>query len=448
LGECQPVFGSTLQQLSAGIILATTGDRFVIRDRVVRSGRSSVTWLLPAIFFSRPFRFLRNVRQHRLPSHPKSRRLSVLYLDYNRTTPLAPSVLEAMQPYWATHYMLPGQEHAQAHAVGEALESAREGIAAMAGCEAFEIVFTSGGTEANNLAILGLLAAAAPGHVLVSELEHESVLGPLAGLAARDPRWEVEHVACGEDGCVDPLRIESMLRPETRLVCLQAANPIIGTVQPIREVADRCHNRGVCLHCDASQLFGKMPVDVKDLRADTVALSGHKFYGPKGSGAIYVRRGLNLDPITFGEPREMGLRPGAENIPGCIGLGTAAMLAEKCCVEANDRLSELRDRFVELLREHLGDRVSVLCETSQRLPNTAAIELPADARRVYESARELAVATAQSASPPDEFTRSLRAIGRTPSQIGRTLRVSLGWTTSSEQVERAAGLIAEVFASE
>lgn len=371
--------------------------------------------------------------------------MSLLYLDFNRTTPLAPSVLESMQPYWSTHYMLPGQTHAHALAVGEALETARENIAAMAGCESFEIVFTSGGTEANNLAILGLLGAAEPGHVLVSQLEHESVLGPLSGLPGRDRRWVIETIPCDSSGVIDPQTVESMLRRDTRLVCLQGANAIIGTLQPVREVADRCHNRGVCLHCDATQMFGKVPVDVKELRADTVAISGHKFYGPKGSGAIYVRRGLKLDPITFGEPREMGLRPGAENIPGCIGLGTAAALALRYCVDANNQLSELRDRFVDQIADSMPCSPIELCRKSPRLPNTVAMELPGDARRIHETARELAVATAQSFTPPDEFTRTLRAIGRSESQIGRTLRISLGWTTSQEQIDRAARLIAEAF---
>ncbi|MCO8124397.1 cysteine desulfurase [Stieleria sp. TO1_6] len=371
--------------------------------------------------------------------------MSELYLDFNRTTPLAPSVLESMQPYWSTHYMLPGQEHPHAHAVGEALENAREGIAAMAGCESFEIVFTSGGTEANNLAILGLLGASQPGHVLVSQLEHESVVGPLLRLPDRDPRWSIETIPCDNTGVIDPRTVESMLRSDTRLVCLQGANSIVGTIQPVREVADRCHNRGVCLHCDATQMFGKMPVNVKELRCDTVAISGHKFYGPKGSGAIYVRRGLQLDPITFGEPREMGLRPGAENVPGCIGLGTAASLADRCCDEACERLTQLRDHFIALLNERMSSPPLILCESSPRLPNTVAIELPGDAKRIHEAARNLAVATAQSSSPPDEFTRSLRAIGRSESQIGRTLRVSLGWTTSTEQIERAADLIAAAF---
>ncbi len=129
---------------------------------------------------------------------------------------------------------------------------------------------------------------------------------------------------CGKNGLVDPDYFGSRIRPQTQLACVQLANPILGTIQPVREIADICHNRGVPLHCDATQAFGKMPVDVGQLRADTVAISGHKFYGPKGSGAIYVRRGLQLSPISYGEPREMGLRPGAENIPACIGLGAAA----------------------------------------------------------------------------------------------------------------------------
>ncbi len=371
--------------------------------------------------------------------------MSVLYLDFNRTTPTAPSVLEAMQPYWATHYMLPGQEHAHAHAVGEALESARESLASMAGCESFEIVYTSGGTEANNLAILGLLSAAQPGHVLVSPLEHESVIGPTQWLPRRDPRWSVEMIPCDESGVIDPTTVESMLRDDTRLVCLQGANSVLGTIQPVREVADRCHNRGVYLHCDATQMFGKVPVDVKQLRADTVSISGHKFYGPKGSGAMYVRRGLHLDPIVFGEPREMGLRPGPENVPACIGMGAAAALAERYCVDANNQMPMLRDQLIVELSDQMAVPPKVLCADSPRLPNTVAFELPGDAKRLFESARQLAVATAQAPDPPDEFTRSLRAIRCSNAQIGRTVRVSIGWTASVEQIERAARLIAAAF---
>ncbi|TWT55045.1 Cysteine desulfurase [Rubripirellula amarantea] len=420
--------------------------------------------------------------------------MSVIYLDFNRTTPMAPSVVEAMKPYWQTHFMLPGQEHAHAQAIGESLEHAREGVAALAGCEPFEIVFTGGGTEANNLGILGLVDGQrqrngradfsqrqlqssrlrpasydtqsatpdrdanqddqprhpevgndanwqVPGHILVSELEHESVLGAAARLAQFG--WDIETVPADKNGICDAEAFESRLRDDTRLACLQLANPVLGTIQPVRETADACHSRGVLVHCDATQAFGKIPVDVKALRADMVSISGHKFYGPKGSGAIYVRRGLHLCPILFGEAREMGLRPGAENIPACIGLGAAASMAARCASDVSDTLTDLRNYFCNGLISSLSNGAVLLCEDAARLPNTIAIELPGEARRIQRAARQLVFATAQSDSPPDEITRALRAIQRTDYQIGRTVRFSLGWTSSHDQVDRAIELIAD-----
>ena len=339
--------------------------------------------------------------------------------------------------------MLPDQEHAQAQAVSEALENAREHLAGLAGCEPFEIVFTGGGTEANNLAITGLLADQAGGHVLVSALEHPSVTAPLARLSRGG--WEIEVIGCDGSGWIDPDQIKDLLRDDTRLVCLQAANPVLGTIQNVRDAADICHNRGVYLHCDATQLFGKMPANVASLRADTVSISGHKFYGPKGSGAIYVRRGLKLTPIAFGEPREMGLRHGPENVPACIGIGAAASLAHRCCVDACDKLAELRDLLVSELTEQIGERIQVSADQVERLPNTLTVEVPGEARELQQCARQLAVSIPQSTSPPDEMTSALQAIGKSQDQISRTIRISMGWTTSSEQVTKAAHLIAEAY---
>ncbi|TWU35064.1 Cysteine desulfurase [Novipirellula artificiosorum] len=351
-----------------------------------------------------------------------------------------------MQPYWMTHFLLPDQEHAHAQAVGEALEQARESVAGLVGCESFEIVFTSGGTEANNLAILGLLTSPAhrnesPGHVLVSQLEHDSVTAAARSLEAAG--IEVEMIPCEPEGVIDPDRVKSMLRDDTRLVCLQLANPVLGTIQPVREVADLCHNQGVRLHCDATQVFGKLSVDTTRLRADTIAISGHKFYGPKGIGAIYVRRGLHLSPIAYGEPREMGLRPGAENVPACIGMGAAANLASRCAGEVSDNFSELSARLLKGLQSSLSNEPILLAEDAPRIPNTLAIEMPREVSRIRRAARQLVFATAQSTEPPDEITRALKAIGRTDAQIGRTLRISLGWTTSRDQVDRAVGMLAE-----
>jgi len=364
-----------------------------------------------------------------------------IYLDFNRTTPLAPSVLEAMQSYWTQHFLLPGQEHPQARAVAESLDYARESVAGMVGCEAFEIVFTGSGTEANNLAILGGVGRFREGHVIVSALEHESVCNTAAMLGRMG--WRVDTVPAREDGTIDPERIKDLICDETQLVCLQAANPILGTIQPVREVADLCHSRGVAVHCDATQAFGKMAIDVSQLRAETVAISGHKFYGPKGTGALYVRRGHSLSPIMFGESREMGLRPGAENVPGWIGLGAAASLAGRCCEEASLAMTVLRDHFAHSLQAIIDPVPIVLCESSNRLSNTLTIEFPGEAREVQRAARELILATAMSSLPADEMTRCLRAIGRSEYQIGRSIRISIGWTTSREQVDRAVELFAE-----
>lgn len=364
-----------------------------------------------------------------------------IYLDFNRTTPLAPSVLEAMGPYWSEHFLLPGQEHPQAHAVAESLEHARENLAGLLGCEAFEVVFTGGGTESNNLAILGVAARYTSGHMLVSALEHDTVCDTAASLTKRN--WQIETVPCEPDGRIDPNRVAELLRDDTRLVCLQAANAVLGTLQPVGEVADLCHQRGVPVHCDATQLFGKVDCQVSQLRADTVSVSGHKFYGPKGTGALYVRRGFPVHPILFGETREMGLRPGAENLPGWIGLGTAAALAGRCAKEAAESMSHLRDRFAEGLRQSINPAPLVLCESSPRLSNTLTIELPARARQIQRSARELIFATALSASPADEMTRCLRAIGRSDESIRRAIRISIGWTTSHDQINRAIEIFAE-----
>ena len=250
--------------------------------------------------------------------------------------------------------MLPGQEHTHAQAVSEALENAREGVAMMAGCESFEVVFTSGGTESNNLAVLGMLAKSDPGHILVSALEHQSVIDAANSLS--ESGWEIELIDCDESGVIDPDEAFSLCRDDTQLVCIQAANPVVGTIQPVKEIADLFHSRGVHVHCDATQVFGKMPMDVGQLRADTVAISGHKFYGPKGSGALYVRRGLQIAPVVFGEPREMGLRPGAENIPACIGIGAAARLVSKCAEQVEANFEQLRERFIRGLRARRIER--------------------------------------------------------------------------------------------
>ena len=346
-----------------------------------------------------------------------------------------------MQPYWSQHFFLPSQQHPLAQSVNESLEKARESVSFLAGCDAFEIVFTGGGTEANNLAILGAVRGQSAGHILVGATEHESVLAAAENLARQG--WHLESVPCDPLGRIDSSCVADRLRDETKLVCIQLANPVLGTIQPIRDIADVCRNRGVRLHCDATQAFGKIAVDAVSLGVDTMAISGHKFYGPKGSGALYLRGGLKLSPVGFGEPREMGLRPGPENIPACVGMGAAASLASRCVDEVEATFHELKERLCNGVYSSLGSSVVLQQESGLRLPNTLCIELPVDARKVQQVARRLVVCTAQSRTPPDEMTRVLQAVGRTEKQVSRALRISLGWTTSREQIDRAVEMLAD-----
>ena len=348
-----------------------------------------------------------------------------------------------MKPFWATHYLLPGQEHPEAQAVGDALELAREQIAGLVGCDSFELVFTSGGTEANNLAILGGLDLRQPGHVLISPLESDPVVAAAEHLSGHG--FEVETMPVGPDGTVDPDDVVDALRSDTHLVCVQLANPTLGTIQPVAEIGRRCRERGVRLHCDATQSLGKIPVSIHSMPVDTLAISGHKFFGPKGVGAIYIRRGQPLHPIQHGEPREMGLRPGSENVPGCVGMGAAAVMATRCAAEAELGLKDMRDELLCGLASVIDPPPTVLCEDTPRLPNTAAIELPVDVACLRQAARQLVVATARSESPPDEMTRALQAIGRNPPQIGRTVHISLGWATTRDEVRKAIDLFADAF---
>ena len=350
-----------------------------------------------------------------------------------------------MKPFWATLFMLPSQDHAQGQAVSEALENARDSLGQLVGCEPFELVFTSGGTEANNLAIRGMAGRIPPGHLLMTSLEHDSVIGAARSLAPAG--WEIEFAPVDDDGLIDPETFASRIKKGTRIACVQLANSILGTIQGVRQIADLCHNHGVLVHCDATAAFGKLPVSARDLRVDTLAISGHKFFGPKGSGAVYVRRGLDLAPVTFGEPREMGLRPGAENVPAYVGLGAAAVLASKYASDAPAGLSELSQRFYKGILDAIDPKPILLCESAKTLPNTMAIEFPGGARRLLKSARHVVAAISLSESPPDEMTRALRAIGRSDSQLGRTISFSIGWSTTRDQIDRAVSLLAEAWDS-
>ncbi|HZC83713.1 MAG TPA: cysteine desulfurase family protein, partial [Rubrobacter sp.] len=269
-----------------------------------------------------------------------------VYLDNAATTPVDPRVVEAMLPHLGGRRGNPSSLHASGAAAREAVEGAREPVAEVVGASPEEILFTGGGTEADNLAILGLARAASPGkrHAIVSRVEHAAVRESARRLESES--FKVTWLGVDEDGLVDPAELAKALRPETALAAVVWANNEVGTVEPIEELAGICSERDVPLHADAVQAAGRLPLDVEKVPVSTIALSGHKLYGPQGVGALYVREGVSLEPVLFGGGQERGLRSGTENVAGIVGLGTAARLAREEMDRRVRHEKELRDRIV------------------------------------------------------------------------------------------------------
>ncbi len=257
-----------------------------------------------------------------------------VYLDYNATTPVDPAVFEAMTPYLAENFGNAGSIHSSGQRARSAVDAARESVAALVGAKSSEIVFTSGGTEADNLAILGMVEGALSAgnsvrrqHVITSTIEHHAVLNTCQELEKRGV--EVSYVPVSAQGVIDPADLRRALRPETRLITVMHTNNELGTIQPIEEIGQIAKEAGVYFHCDAVQSAGKLPLDVGRLGVDLLSISAHKIYGPKGTGALYVRSGVSIEPLFRGGHAERDRRAGTENVPGIVGMGKAAELARE-----------------------------------------------------------------------------------------------------------------------
>lgn len=367
-----------------------------------------------------------------------------VYLDYNATTPIAPAVQESMLPFLAEHFGDPASDHALGRAADEALQEARMRVAHLIGAERDEIVFTSGGTESNNMALRGVALRHAPagtGHLIISALEHESVLAEAQFLERMG--YGLTIVGCDENGLVEPASVVAALRPDTVLVSLVHANHEIGTIQPIRRVAEICGHRGVLLHCDASQTAGRIPVAVGQLGVDLLTISGHKMYGPKGVGALFVRRGVSVEPLMHGAGHEGGLRPGTPNLPHLIGLGTAATLAVDHLDKAAERMRSIRDRLAERLALEGGADLRCCAADAPRLPNTLAVCFPrVNSRQMLGRIPELcAHSGAASQAGSAHLSPTLAAIGLTSDEARGFVRLSVGWYTQPDDVDRAAELL-------
>lgn len=363
------------------------------------------------------------------------------YLDHAATTPLDPGVLEAMLPYLRDGYGNPSSAHAWGRAARAGVETARDQVAAALGVTPLEVLFTSGGTEADNIAVLGLARAArAAGrgaHVVTTAIEHRAVLSACAALRDREG-FDLTVVPPEPDGIVDPGRLLGAVRDDTVLVACMAANNEIGTVQPLAEVAPALRDRGVALHVDAVQAFGRVPLDTAGWGVAGLALSAHKFSGPKGVGVLALRRDAAVEPVQHGGGQERGVRSGTLDTPGIVGCGAAAALAASSAATEVPRLTALRDALRDGLLALEG--VTLVGSADRRLPTNVAVAVAGcdgEALLAALDARGVAV-SAGSACQSGAVTPShvLTAIGADPG--AGHLRLTLGRTTTAQDIATAA----------
>jgi cysteine desulfurase len=368
------------------------------------------------------------------------------YFDHNATTPVSPAVLEVLVPALLEVYGNASSIHQHGQMAKQKLEIARCQVAGLIGCDPKDLVFLSGGTEADNLAILGTVRAnsAARKHVITTTIEHPAVLNTCRQLEREGV--EVSYVRTGSDGVVDPADIHRALRPETVLISVMHANNELGTVQPIREIATLAREAGILLHADGVQAAGKIPVDVKSLGVDLYSISGHKFHAPKGIGALYVKHGTRLGPIQYGGRHERERRPGTENVPGAVALGQAAASAIENLATETARLAALRDRLEAGILERLP-ACGVNAGRSPRTPNTTNIffdGLEGEAMVISLDLKGFAVSSGSACSSGAvEPSHVLLAIGLSRERARASLRFSLGHSNTEEQVDALVDAVAE-----
>ena len=368
-----------------------------------------------------------------------------IYLDYNATTPVAPEVLDAMLPWLRGEFGNPSSMHAYGRRAAQAVAAARHLVADLIGAQPQEIVFTGCATEANNLALLGVARAlgAAKRHLVVSAVEHPAVMAPALDL--RDQGWALTVLPVDAVGRVSPDGLADTLRPDTALVSVMHANNEVGTLQPIREIARMTRQRGILLHSDAAQSAGKLALNVDELGVDLLTLAGHKFYAPKGVGALYVRAGTPIRPLLHGAEQEHGLRPGTENVAAIVGLGAAAALAAATLAAAPAHLRALRDRLHERLAAAVPG-LQLNGHPELRLPNTLHVSFPGvSGRALLGEAADVVAASVGSAchSEHDAVSGVLAAMGADAARAAGAVRLSLGRMTTPDDIERAAdGLVA------
>jgi cysteine desulfurase len=369
-----------------------------------------------------------------------------VYLDHNATTPVRPEVAEAMRPCLGPLFGNPNSIHGFGREARAAVEEARARAAALIGAaDPEEILFTSGGTESDNLALRGALAAAGgSGHIVTTAVEHHAVLDTCKALESE--RVRVTYLPPDRAGRVPPEAVAGAIRPDTRLVSVMWGNNEVGTLQPVAEIAALCHERGVPFHTDAVQALGKVPIRVRELGVDFLSASGHKINGPKGVGFLFVRRGARLAPLLTGGGQERDLRPGTENVAGIVGLGEACRLAREEGPALARTLAALRDRLEGEVCERVPD-VVVNGDPAHRLPGTASLSFlgaEGETLLIRLDLEGVAVSTGSACSAGStEPSHVLVAMGLASEAIRGSLRFSLGWGSEEADVDRLLEVLPE-----
>lgn len=359
-----------------------------------------------------------------------------IYLDHHSTTPCDPRVVERMLPFFTETFGNPASiSHQHGRKAGTALEEARSSVADFLGVRSNEVFFTAGATEANNIAVFGVLSDPSE-HVITSEIEHKSILAPVARLEADG--FEVTRIRPDSEGFISPDELAQAIRPSTRLVSIMAANGEIGTLQPLAELAAVCRERKVLFHTDATQAVGKIPVDLSEIECDLLSLSAHKLYGPKGIGALIVRRGIRITSPLVGGGQEKNVRPGTVNVPGVVGLAAALELRAVEMSDEAPRLTEMRNNLWDRLARIEG--ASIHGPRGLRLPgNLNASFERVEAEPLMHSLRRFSISSGSACSSGDrEPSHVLRAIGLSEERAMGSIRIGLGKSTTTADLEMLA----------
>lgn len=362
--------------------------------------------------------------------------MKTIYLDNNATTPIDPEVLAEILPYLKKHFGNPSSSHPYGKAAKAGVEKARKRVANLLGCNVLEIIFTSGGSEANNLALKGVAETLSSrgNHIITSQVEHPAILNPCKYLERKG--FKVTYLPVDQYGMVDPGDVKKAINLKTILITIMHANNEVGTIQPIAEIGEIARKRGILFHTDAAQTIGKLETKIKKLKVDLLSIAGHKFYAPKGVGVLYVRKGVKLEPLIHGAGHEAGRRAGTENVASIIGLGKAAEIADENLKRYKKQVSALREKLYRGILEKIGG-VSLNGHPTERLPNTLNLSFKGvDSEDLLAKMKNIALSTGSAChAGHKEPSKVLLAMGIDAGRALGAVRFSLGKYNNEKEIE-------------